>query len=35
MNDFSSEADTLIIEYDMYNRYYKVEIPLKVGDSNE
>lgn len=35
VSDFSSEADTLIIEYDMYNRYYKVEIPLKAGDSNE
>jgi hypothetical protein len=34
-SDFSSEADTLIIEYDLYNRYYKVEIPLKAGDSNE
>lgn len=35
VEDFSSEADTLIIEYDMYNRYYKVEIPLKAGGSNE
>lgn len=35
VRNFSSEADTLIIEYDFYNRYYKFEIPLKVGDSNE
>lgn len=35
ISDFSSEADTLIIEYDRYNRYFKVEVPLKAGDSNE
>ena len=35
IRDFANEADTLIIEYDMYNRYYKVEVPLKAGDSNE
>lgn len=35
ISDFPSEADTLIIEYDQYNRYYKVDIQLKAGDSNE
>lgn len=35
IRNFSSEADTLIIEYDYYNRYYKVEAPLKAGGSNE
>lgn len=35
VSNFSKEADTLIIEYDQYNRYYKVEVPLKVGDFNE
>ena len=34
-SDFSREADTLIISYDMYNRRYKLEIPLKVGDNDE
>lgn len=29
--NFSSEADTLIIDYDFYNRKYKVELPLKAG----
>ncbi|MBU5484978.1 hypothetical protein KQI86_11585 [Clostridium sp. MSJ-11] len=33
--NFSKEADTLIINYDSYNRKYKVEIPLQVGDNNE
>lgn len=35
VSNFSSEADILIIEYDLYNRYYKVEIPLKTGDLND
>lgn len=34
-SDFSKEADMLIIDYDQYNRKYRVEIPLKVGDKNE
>lgn len=35
LRDFSEEAHLLIIEYDLYNRYYRIEIPLKVGDSHE
>lgn len=35
LRDFSKDAKSLIIEYDSYNRYYKVEIPLKSGDSVE
>ncbi len=35
VSNFSKEADTLIIDYDYYNRKYWVEIPLKVGDANE
>lgn len=35
VNNFSKEADTLIINYDMYNRKYHVEIPLKVGEYSE
>lgn len=35
VRNFSREADTLIISYDSYNRNYKVEIPLQVGESNE
>jgi hypothetical protein len=35
VTDFSKEADTLIINYDMYNRKFKVEIPLKAGDISE
>lgn len=34
VGDFSSEADTLIISYDRYNRKYRLEIPLKAGDNN-
>lgn len=34
-NNFSSDADTLFINYDSYNRSFQVEIPLKVGDKNE
>ena len=32
VNDFSKEADTLIINYDLYNRSFRVEIPLKAGE---
>lgn len=35
LRDFSEEADTLIIDYDQYNRKYRVEIPLESGDNNE
>lgn len=35
VNNFSREADTLIISYDNYNRKYRVEIPLQTGGSNE
>lgn len=33
IRDFSEKADSLIIEYDLYNRYYKIEIPLKEGEN--
>lgn len=35
LKDFSEEASLLIIEYDYYNRYYRIEIPLEVGDHSE
>lgn len=35
LKDFSQEASLLIIEYDYYNRYYRIEIPLEVGDHSE
>ncbi len=35
VDDFSKDADTLIINYDRYNRKYRVEVPLKAGDANE
>lgn len=35
VNNFSRKATSLIINYDNYNRKYKVVIPLKVGDRNE
>jgi hypothetical protein len=35
IENFAKEADTLIISYDSFNRKYRVEIPLQVGDSNE
>ncbi|WP_366923088.1 permease prefix domain 1-containing protein [Metallumcola ferriviriculae] len=35
LENFSKKAGTLIISYDRYNRTYRVEIPLKTGDSNE
>lgn len=35
VENFSSEADTLIIDYDQYNRKYRVEIPLKEGIKHE
>jgi hypothetical protein len=34
VSNFSAEADTLIIEYDFYNRKYKLEIPLQAGGHN-
>lgn len=34
-NNFSPDADKLIITYDNYNRYYKIEIPLKEDYINE
>lgn len=33
--NFSKEANTLTISYDRYNRKYRLEIPLEVGDKNE
>lgn len=35
VENFSREANTLIISYDSYNRKYRVEIPLQVGAENE
>lgn len=35
VTNFSSDADTLIIDYDQYNRKYRVEIPLKGGTKND
>lgn len=35
VENFSNEAETLIISYDSYNRKYRIEIPLQVGDNNE
>lgn len=32
---FSKEAETLIIDYDFYNRKQTVEIPLKAGDDSD
>lgn len=32
IHDFSSNADTLIITYDHFDRYYQIVIPLKEGD---
>jgi hypothetical protein len=34
-DNFSSDADTLIIKYDKYNRSFTVEIPLKEGNTHE
>lgn len=34
VDNFSKEADTLIINYYNYNRRYRVEIPLKEGADN-
>lgn len=33
--DFSQDAKELIIDYDYFNRKYRVVIPLEVGDSND
>jgi hypothetical protein len=35
INNFSREAEALIISYDNYNRSYRVEIPLKAGENHE
>lgn len=35
IKDFSQNANTLIINYDQYNRKYRIEIPLKTGEKNE
>lgn len=35
IDHFSEDATMLIISYDMYNRNFKVEIPLKEGEYNE
>lgn len=35
IENFQVEAEELIIEYDRFNRYYRVEIPLEAGESNE
>lgn len=35
VDQFSEDANSLIITYDLYNRRYKIEIPLKAGDNNE
>ncbi len=35
VNDFSAEADTLIIDYDEFNRRYRLEINLPIGDQYE
>jgi len=35
VHDFPEDAEKLIIEYDYYNRYYKVEIRLKEGVAYE
>lgn len=35
VENFSKDADTLIIDYDFYNRKHRVEIPLKVGDVSD
>lgn len=35
LSNFSKEAETLIINYDHFNRKYRVEIPLGVGGNNQ
>lgn len=35
LNNFDRDAKMLTIEYDVYNRYYKVEIPLIKGGAYE
>ena len=35
IKEFSKDASSLIINYDEYNRKYRVEIPLKTGEENE
>ncbi|HZK33479.1 MAG TPA: permease prefix domain 1-containing protein [Tissierellaceae bacterium] len=34
INDFSQDANTLIIDYNEYNRKYTVEIPLEAGETD-
>lgn len=35
IKDFSQDANTLIIDYNEYNRKYTVEIPLKIGETRD
>lgn len=35
ISNFSPKAETLIINYNRYNRQFRIEIPLPVGDSHE
>lgn len=35
IKDFSKDAKMLIIDYDAYNRKYRIEIPLKTGEKYE
>ena len=35
IKDFSQDASSLIIDYDQFNRKYRVEIPLKTGENND
>lgn len=35
IENFPEKADSIIFEYDLYNRYFRVEVPLKAGDFNE
>lgn len=35
VHSFPEESEKLIIEYDYYHRYYKLDIPLKAGEANE
>lgn len=35
IREFSKDASTLIIDYNEYNRKYRIEIPLKIGEDNE
>lgn len=35
LENFSKDADTLIINYDHFNRKYRIEFPLRIGDVDE